>query len=219
MEIKIPNKVTLDLAEEVGWHIGDGSMNYYNNKGFYQLRGHIEDDREHYISRIAPIFKKLYGINLNLREMPSTRVFGFQIWSNELIKFKQKLGLSVGKKFDISIPNIFLKEKELKLSVLRGIFDTDGSINLEKKNNKLYPRIYISTICPTLACQLFSLFNEMGLRATKYSEIYNKQFNRQRNYRITIRGEKMLHDFMKIIKPKNPKHLIKYRRFLNSKSL
>jgi len=219
MEINIPNKITPDLAEETGWHIGDGSMNIYSNKGFYQLRGHIEDDKQHYITRIAPIFKRLYGLKLNLREMHSTRVFGFQIWNNELIKFKQKMGLPLGKKFDISIPKIFLKEKKLKLAVLRGIFDTDGSINLEKKNNKLYPRIYISTICPTLACQLLAIFNEIGLRATKYSELYNRHFNRQRNYRITIRGEKMLHNFMKIIEPKNPKHLLKYDRFLNSKSL
>jgi len=145
MEINIPNKITSELAEETGWHIGDGSMNYYENhgkvKGIYQLRGHIKDYKQHYLIRIAPIFKKLYDIKLNLREMPSTRVFGFQIWNNKLVKFKQKLGLPIGKKFNISIPQIFFKEKELKLSVLRGIFDTDGSINLEKKNNKLYPRI------------------------------------------------------------------------------
>ena len=223
MNILIPSKITSELAEETGWHIGDGSMNYYKNhgkiKGIYQLRGHIEDDKMHYISRIKPLFKKIYNLNISLREMPSTRVFGFQIWADELVEFKQKLGLPIGKKLDISIPEIFLKEKKLKLSVLRGIFDTDGSINLEKKNNKLYPRIYISTICPTLASQLFNIFNEIGLKATKYSEIYNKHFNRQRNYRITIRGEKMLHQFMNIIRPKNPKHLLKYQKFLKSKSL
>ena len=219
MEINIPNKITSDLAEETGWHIGDGSMNYYKNRekirGIYQLRGHIEDDKMHYINRIKPLFKKIYNMDISLRKMPSTRVFGFQIWNNKLVEFKQKIGLPLGKKLDISIPQIFLKEKELKLSILRGIFDTDGSINLEKKNNKLYPRIYISTICQTLAYQLFNIFNEIGLRATKYSEIYNKHFKRQRNYRITIRGEKMLHKFMEIIEPKNPKHLLKYQKFLN----
>ena len=78
---QFPSEITSELAEETGWHIGDGSMNFYKNKkhsgGLYQLRGHIEDDKEHYIGRIAPIFKKLYGIDINLREMPSTRVFGF----------------------------------------------------------------------------------------------------------------------------------------------
>ena len=44
--------VTEELAEETGLHIGDGSMNFYKNKGelkgLYQLRGHMTDDKEHY---------------------------------------------------------------------------------------------------------------------------------------------------------------------------
>ncbi|MFH1503480.1 MAG: hypothetical protein ABIE36_02390 [Candidatus Diapherotrites archaeon] len=47
--MKIPSKISEELAEEIGWHIGDGSMNFYKNrgklKGFYQLRGHIKDDK------------------------------------------------------------------------------------------------------------------------------------------------------------------------------
>jgi intein/homing endonuclease len=216
-------KISEELAEETGWHIGDGSMNFYKQKdgikGIYQLRGYIEDDKQHYIDRIKPLFKSLYGLDISLREMPSTRVFGFQIWNNDLVKFKQKLGLPLGKKLDISIPKVFLKNKKLKIAVIRGIFDTDGSINLEKKNNKLYPRMYITTICSSLAKQLNELFNELGLRATLYSEVVNMELNRQKCFRITIRGEEMLYNFMKIIQPKNPKHILKYKRFLNSKGL
>jgi intein/homing endonuclease len=148
--------------------------------------------------------------------MPSTRVFGFQIWSDDLVKFKQKLGLPLGKKLDISIPVVFLDDRETKISVLRGIFDTDGSINLENKNNKLYPRIYITTICPTLANQLIDLFNKEGLRATKYSSNYKGNFNRQTSYRVIIRGDEMFHRFIGVIKPANPKHNAKY--FLYRKS-
>lgn len=220
--MKIPS-ISLELAEETGWHIGDGSMNFYNRngklKGIYQLRGHIEDDRAHYVERIKPLFESLYGMKISLREMPSTRVFGFQIWNDELVKFKQKIGLPVGKKFDVSIPKALLESDELKGAVIRGIFDTDGGINLEKKNNKLYPRVYITTICPTLANQLKMIFNELGLRATLYSGIQNKELNRQREYRITIRGDEMLCKFMRIIEPKNPKHMAKFQKFLNSKSL
>ncbi|HUS48787.1 MAG TPA: LAGLIDADG family homing endonuclease [Candidatus Paceibacterota bacterium] len=220
--MKIP-EICTELAEETGWHIGDGSMNFYSregkSRGIYQLRGHIEDDREHYLARIKPLFKKLYDLDISLREMLSTRVFGFQIWNNELVNFKKGLGLPLGKKFDIAIPSVFLENKELTIAVIRGIFDTDGSINLEKKNSKLYPRVYITTICPTLASQLLELFNKLGIRATKYSQLANKEFNRQREYRVTIRGEEMLVKFMKIIKPQNPKHTAKYKKFLDSKSL
>jgi intein/homing endonuclease len=219
--MKIP-QVSEKLAEETGWHIGDGSMNFYKQKnklkGVYQLRGHIIDDKQHYIKRIKPLFQILYNLKINLREMQSTGVFGFQIWNNDLVKFKKKLGLPLGKKLDIAIPKIFLKNKRLKTAVLKGIFDTDGSIYLEKKNNKLYPRMYITTICPSLAKQLKEIFNELGLRATLYSELV-KRGNRKKAFIITIRGERMFYKFIGVIKPQNPKHLLKFQRFLNSKDL
>ncbi len=31
-KISIPFGITNELAEETGWHIGDGSMNYYKNQ-------------------------------------------------------------------------------------------------------------------------------------------------------------------------------------------
>jgi DNA-binding transcriptional regulator WhiA len=221
--MNFPSKISPELAEESGWHIGDGSMNNYNNRGkltgFYQLRGHIEDDKEHYFQRIKPIFEKIYGVKVSIRDMPSTRVVGFQIWNNDLVKFKQKLGLPLGKKFDIKIPSVLLSDTKLKKAVIRGIFDTDGGIYLEKKNNKLYPRLHITTISLRLSEQLLTLFRELGLRATSYSQLYNKKFNRQRSYIITIRGEEMFHKFIKIISPKNPKHMRKYSIFLNSQNL
>jgi hypothetical protein len=219
---KFPKEISEELAEETGWHIGDGSMNYYKNPekmaGLYQLRGHIEDDRLHYIQRIKPLFKNLYGVDINLREMLSTRVFGFQIWSNELVKFKQKLGLEIGPKLNVKIPDIFLNNEKLKISVVRGIFDTDGCVYLEKKNNKLYPRIEIFTISSILAQQLLDTLTELGFRTTKYlSEKANRiERNKQLGYKISVRGEEMFHKFIKIISPQNPKHLAKYNIFKQS---
>mgnify|MGYP001611090097 FL=1 len=221
--MQIPGDISLELAEEVGWHIGDGSMNYYKNrgkvKGLYQLRGHIEDDKEHYEKRIKPLFEELFGVKLSIREMPSTRVVGFQIWNNDLINFKKNLGLPLGHKYEVKIPKKFLANESLKKAVIRGIFDTDGGICLQKKNNKLYPRVYITTISLTLSFQLLRLFDELGIRATKYSQLYNKKFNRKRSYIITIRGVEMFHKFIKEIEPKNPKHMAKYQKLLNSQGL
>ena len=214
--ISLPLNITEELAEETGWHIGDGSMNYYNNKGYqkgiYQLRGHIGDDKEHYINRIKPIFRILYDVDISLREMPSTRVFGFQIWSNKLVSFKRKLGLPLGKKLDIKIPTKFLDDEKLKIAVIRGIFDTDGGIQLMRKNNKLYPIVYLVTISKNLNYQLLEMLNILNIRATSYNWL-SKKGNRKRAYRISIRGTKMLDKFMEIIKPANPKHVKKYFSF------
>jgi hypothetical protein len=222
-DMNLPSKITPELAEEVGWHIGDGSMNFYKRgnklKGFYQLRGHIEEDKNHYLTRIKPIFKKLFDIEIKIREMPSTRVIGFQIWNNELIKFKEKLGLPLGKKTDIKIPSQFLLNKKLKEAIIRGIFDTDGGIYLEKKNHRLYPRMHITTISSELGNQILNILQELDFRATKYSQLYNKKYNRKRSYVLSIRGVKMFHKFIKEINPKNPKHIKKYEKFLNSQNL
>jgi DNA-binding transcriptional regulator WhiA len=220
--MKFPKHISQELAEETGWHIGDGSMNFYKNRGksrgFYQLRGHIEDDKAHYIKRIKPLFKKLYKIKISLRVMPSTRVFGFQIWNDDLVNFKKELGLPLGFKENIEIPKNFLSNQKLKKAVVRGIFDTDGGIYLEKKNGKLYPRLSITTISFKLSDQLLTLFYEFGIHVTRYSQLYNDKFNRKRSYIITIRGVKMFDKFMKEIEPKNPKHQKKYQFFLNSKA-
>ncbi len=218
-----PSIISLELAEEVGWHIGDGSMNFYKNKGklrgFYQLRGHIEDDKEHYEKRIKYLFKELFDIEVRIREMHSTRVIGFQIWNNDLIEFKRKLGLPLGKKYEIEIPKEFLTNTNLKKAIIKGIFDTDGGIYLERKNKKLYPRMYITTISFKLSEQLLKLFKEIGFRVTRYSQLYNQEFNRKRSYIITIRGVEMFHKFMKEINPQNPKHQRKYEVFLESQNL
>lgn len=217
--ILIPTSITPELAEETGWHIGDGSMNFYNNKGYkrgiYQLRGHIEDDKQHYIIRIKPIFKLIYGIDISLREMPSTRVFGFQVWNDKLVKFKQNLGLPLGKKFNVVIPEVFLSKNEFKIPVVRGIFDTDGCVYLEKKNNRLYPRMQITTISEKLALQLYEILNSLNIRTTIHKDKSERRGNRMQAYLISARGTEMFDRFMEIIKPANPKHIKKYQVYKN----
>lgn len=210
-----PRKISPLLAEETGWHIGDGSMNYYEKRGkmigSYALRGHIKDDKLHYIQRIKPLFKSLYNLDIPLHEMPSTGVFGFQIWNSDLVKFKRKLGLPLGKKIGIYIPKIFTRHIENKIAILRGIFDTDGCVYLEKKNNKLYPRMHIGTISRRLSVDLLSNFKEIGFRVTRHCEPPNEKQRRiRRLYVISIRGEAMFLQFMKMINPQNPKHIQKY---------
>ena len=89
--------------EEIGLHVGDGSMNFYRSKnktkGLYQLRGHSIDDKLNYYTRIKFLYKYLYNLDISLRHMPSTGVIGFQVWSDALVQFKHKvLGLCLGKK-------------------------------------------------------------------------------------------------------------------------
>ena len=114
-QIKLPDEITPELSEETGLHIGDGTMNFYQQrnklKGKYSLRGHIKDDKPHYEGRIKELYKLVYNLDVSLSEMKSTSVFGFQIWSDSLVGFKREiLDLPLGEKKEIKIPDSLLKE-------------------------------------------------------------------------------------------------------------
>lgn len=220
MGLKIP-KISSLLAEETGWHIGDGSMNYYRNRsgiqGFYQLRGHINDDRDHYINYIKQAYQELYGIDISLRTMPSTGVFGFQKWGDNLLEFKRKLGLPLGKKWAVFIPPLFLKNNFLIVAVIRGIFDTDGCVYIEDKRGRPYPRLEMKTLSEKLAHQLFVLLNALGLRTTQYLQrAYPESGVPNPEWVIVIRGHDTVQKFFDVIKPKNRKHIDKYQYYIIS---
>ncbi len=210
--MRFPKRMTSLLAEEIGWHLGDGSMNWYKGKGFYQLRGHLIDDRAHYETIIKQAYAKLFGIDVHLREMQSTGVFGFQIWSNPLAEYKQELGLPVGPKGECAIPFEIMHNNAWSIAALRGIFDTDGMLFLEKRRSRPYPRIEIKQASHSLAQQIQQILINNGFRATLY--IDHRGSDRWRPLCVvSVRGHKMLNKWMNIIKPHNPKHIKKYHNY------
>jgi hypothetical protein len=48
VDVKLPKAMSEKLAEEIGLHIGDGSMGIYRNRGIYSLRGNKICDRAFY---------------------------------------------------------------------------------------------------------------------------------------------------------------------------
>ena len=201
-----------DLAEEIGLHLGDGSMNYYNGKGLYQLRGHIKDDKQHYILRIKPLYKILFNIDISLRDMPSTGVYGFQIWSDTLVNYKYNiLGLPLGPKHDFLIPSTIAENDEFSRSFVRGYFDTDGCLYLEKRRDKLYPRIEMVSISERFIKQLKEIISRLGFRVT-----YEKRDGIARHkfaiHKLSIRGNEMTKKWFSEIKPNNPKHVNKFKK-------
>ena len=207
-KIKLPNKMNLLLAEEVGLHLGDGSMNYYNNKGLYQLRGHIIDDQEHYQLRIKWIYKKLFNIDLNLRKMPSCGVYGFQIWSNELVKFKEEfLGLPLGKKIEFGIPKEIIDNLGFSKSFLRGYFDTDGCVVRTNNNGTIYPRLEMKISPSPMQEQFIAILKDMSFNFGVYDIGKGK-------VRIQINGKKGLKQWSDMIGFSNKKHKDKCHKFL-----
>lgn len=209
--IKLPKKISPELSEEIGIHIGDGSLNKYKNY-LYSLRGHKKDDLEYYQKYIKFLYKKVYNLEIKIREWRD--VVGFQIGSKAIGKFKSEIiGLPLGKKENIKIPDIIFESNFLLMSCLRGIFDTDGCLNFEYKNKKYpyYPRIFISNTSKILFKQIRSVLTKK-LKFNLSSWVIKRNKNNWNDlYRICIRGGENLNKWFNIIGSNNPKHKNKYK--------
>ncbi|MFH0956695.1 MAG: LAGLIDADG family homing endonuclease [Candidatus Aenigmatarchaeota archaeon] len=212
--VKIPSAINEKLAEETGIHIGDGSMNVYNGRFLYSLRGHRDDDCEYYTSYITSIYRELYNLDVKIRSWQD--VIGFQKASKMLVTFKRHaLGMPLGEKGDIQIPYSMSNDCSFACSCLRGILDTDGCIYLENRASGLYPRIEISSTSKPLIKQISFILNEF-LKINNSCWIPRRPDGNWRTlYRVSIRGMKNMDRWFESIGSNNPKHLRKFERITN----
>jgi len=202
-------KIDKYLAEETGVHIGDGSLNIYkNNNPCYTVACHKKDDKEYMDTFLLPLIKRVYKKEPKPRYW-SRGTYGFRIRSMKILQFKHNtLGLPLGKKKDIIIPSIIRTNNYLMKFLIRGLFDTDGSITIWRTNNKLYPRIYFSNISEKLVNQIKDYLQKEGFRVTYWKTIY-KDNNWNTIHKLSINGYIMLFKWANEIGFKNPKNLKK----------
>jgi len=132
--IKIPNKMNGDLAEETGIHIGDGNLYIYTDKkGYksssYTISGDLIDEEIYHKEHITKLMERLYNIKGFFAERPSKGNIDSKYKSKALVEFKSKiLKLPIGSKKEIKIPEQILKNKYFMKRCIAGIIDTDFSI-------------------------------------------------------------------------------------------
>ncbi|MFH1376766.1 MAG: LAGLIDADG family homing endonuclease [Candidatus Woesearchaeota archaeon] len=209
MKVQIPNEPTINLAEEFGIHIGDGSMNFYKEKGLVSIA--INPNEKKYMDFIKRLYWSLYKVSVNLRNW--SRAYGFQLSSNELVEFKYKQGLPLGKKENINIPHWIKKNEQYQKACLRGIFDTDGTLYIEKKYNKPYPRIQISSISQNLIKDIHEILVNLDFKVSLWKENFRNK-NWKTRHVIALRGYKQVQKWMDEIGTNNPKNLEKYNKLI-----
>lgn len=187
-EIKFPNKMSKELAEEIGIHLGDGCMSY--NRNYFSVKTNKKEER--YVTEfLFPLYKKIYNLDLKLIRLES--VSGFEIYSKALCEFKNKsLGIPYGEKVHrIKVPETVLKtkNKEIYQAFIRGLFDTDGCISIVKED---YPVIAIMIRSEELIKKVSEMLTMMG-----FIPNYTKE-------RIYINGNVMLKKWIKEINSNNP---------------
>jgi len=222
-KITLPKFLTEELAEDIGIHIGDGSM-YLTcpTKKSYILRysGNIFDDKEYHLKRVIPLKKSLFNAVAKGKILnPNSRrnEFGFVICSKAIYSFYFKiLGIPSGNKCKIArIPKIILNStKKIQCAFLRGLADTDFSLSFKNKTTRHifnnYPVISANFASKRLVHELRIVLSKLGFKVV-YLERNNPRYEKfYMTYIINLNGKNNLENWMNKIGFKNSKHLTKY---------
>lgn len=202
----VPNKMinlnqkSPELAEFIGILIGDGFIGSYGRTTkMIQITGHKLNDREYYENYLVPLVNTIFGINPHLYERPNC--LRLTIYSKAIFEYlRDTFNFPVGKKEEIEIPKNFLETKESKLRTIRGLFDTDGTIHLQRQK---YPVIAITTTSRKLAFQVQKILNEFDFGAYMCQ---SKSKECKDAYRVTIFGKQKVLKWKQLIGSSNPYH-------------
>jgi len=211
------------IIEIFGAFIGDGWIQ--NDEKALYITGDRTEDKRYYDEFIAPLFSKHF-IEIKPKEFPYWKVYGIGCYKKDVINKALKLGFQKGKKCYLAkIPEKIMNSNNLEItkSILRGIFDTDGSFWCEKSNAKTscewkrthnyHPEFGISSCSKKLVDQIHILLKKLNIES-KVAHKNKKGFKNNRNnndsYALRIRKKSEIERWFNIIGTNNPRHQTRY---------
>jgi len=190
------------LAELVGIILGDGSINIYKNHKRLKITSHSEDIE--YAAYISSLFIELFNVKPIVKFRKKENTLDIFVFKREIIYYFLNLGMKKSPKPNRAIiPEKFL-EKKLSKFILRGLFDTDGSVVITNNNGTTYPRLEIKISESPMQKQVIKLIKEYGFRFG----VYNVN---DHTVRIQMNGKEQLKKWTKEIGFSNQKHIKKIR--------
>lgn len=200
-----------ELAYFIGLFIGDGFTNKYGKYYLIQFTGDKKEEL-FYKTLITDYCKKLFNITPKIKDDRISKAIRVNIYSIDLFNLiTQRFKIPAGRKSRIVlIPEEILNSKpEIIQACLRGLYDAEGCVFLDKrKSYKVpYPRIELHMCNLKLLKQVYDLLTGFGIKC-----ILGKSEN---NLRVTIWGFEEVNKFVKKIGFSNPKQLEKLKTLKN----
>jgi len=199
-----------DTAELISIMLGDGHLaDIHNDKKVQITLNRI--DEENYFKYVGQLLKKIFP-NADFR-ITKTKGKGYD-WKTvnsrihyalcELGKGIKKQGLLPGDKVEnqVSVPEWILSNKSYIKRALKGLFDTDGSISVSRKNQLT---ISFSNSSKNLVEDFHLMCNKIDVHSGEIFEVRNG------SWRVAIHDSIEIKKFLNMVKPekiKEPYHFI-----------
>jgi len=198
----------MNIYEFLGVIIGDGCLLYYPKHRIYglEITGNATEEKDYY-EKISYFITKKFGLvpRIFIRKMPLGQGLKLIVYNKKLADFLLDNGITTAKTYNISIPKHLLDREKSKF-ILRGIFETDGSLYFSKSkttiNKPSYPRLEIKTASLKLANQILTLLRESGFNAHSHQNGSTRV--------VYLSGKEMLEKWVKEIGFNSNKNITKY---------
>jgi DNA-binding transcriptional regulator WhiA len=164
--VKLPDKITTDLAYIAGYHFGDGYLEDSNKtihrKGKADYEITYADENGDMIQIIVSMFQRLFNVKPKVSKRGN--MFVARLYSKIVHAFLQYvLKLQIGKKQTERIPDYIHEDLELLRHFIRGFFDAEGYIYYDKYNKKVRLGVTNSNM-PLLHEMKDNLLNAFNIR-------------------------------------------------------
>jgi len=192
----------IKLSEFLGIHYGDGCLRCDSKKSDYcfTYSGDSRFDTK-YMARIDQLFKELFGIYL--KHEIFANCYTLRGRSKTIFNFLSIfLQCPIGPKKDLRLPLSILSKNSHLAAFLRGLFDTDGCVTLQKDKGYNYILIKYS-----MKSYVFAQDIHEGLKKFNISSY----ICRGNVHQVVIRKNSSVKNFFKYIEPKNERKLKKYK--------
>ncbi|MEK6856259.1 MAG: LAGLIDADG family homing endonuclease [Nanoarchaeota archaeon] len=209
-DFNINMPLSKDLCEFLGVIIGDGCTNKYKNIYQTHISGDKNLDYEYYSNRFSSICQKLFNIKPKIVIRSSGLYINF--YSKRMFEILTKrFNMPAGVKcYTVKIPSeIYKAQKDMLRFVLKGMFNTDGGVGLDKR--KTYKKPYLRVNYTSTSKELIS---QISAALTSFF-IPHSVHSKDKSQIIQINGEKNVKKFLLEIGFSNPRHLNKVA-YLNS---
>lgn len=178
------------LAEFVGILLGDGCIsNTYQNR----IQITLNKNETQYAIYIAKLIEELFNIRPEIRIRKNENTLDILVFNKKIVDFLVKqLGMMTSPKWKrAKIPELFINT-DFERYVLRGYFDTDGSVVITNNNGVIYPRLEMK-ICPSpMRNSFISILKRNGFRFGAYKIDNNRT-------RIQLNGKNQVRKWVKDI--------------------
>ena len=214
--IMLPDKLSSMLAEDVGFHVGDGYMKI-RDKVHYEFvyTGNNPNDLNYFEHCLIPRKNFLFNFKNLITKKSARKNYIELILRSKCMFFfyRDVLGVQESPKTNIKFPTWIFNSLDFQNSALRGLIDSDGCFRTVKKD---YPIIDLQIKSLPLATDVARILENNGIKFSFYHVKFPDK-KREKVYtreRIAINGRKNVLSFINSVGFSNEYHIKRIKKWM-----